>query len=186
MSTIKHLLNLRKQGWQCDYLANSKQSLLPLASFYTFHPSSEQLMYASMPIDDYLGLVGKEMKAMPRELVSSAILSGCLAELTHVQADLSLRHAVPAVAGLYMATTNAGASYHHNHLGKPFHFICIMYPCDKKGKQFRVRPFLILHEKSVLSVGEIKTLCEGVMRADKKRHPEYFKYLRHNTSSASA
>lgn len=178
MNVLKHLIDLNKAGWQCDHVESGVDTIMPMASFYVYYPLERHCIYAAMPIDAYMNLVGNDLKRLPTHLITPEILSGSVAQSTCENADVSLRPFVPALLGLYMATTITGQMYFQRNIGKAFNFICIMYPDDKKRRNYIVRPFITPQTDSILSLKQLENNCNSVMEIDRAKHKDYFRFLK--------
>lgn len=180
MRLLKHLKAMNNAGWQCNYLSEyATNPLFPMASFYVYFPSNNSSLYAGMTLDNFMGIIGNELPKFPDHILDPTVLASALCEYTCSSKIIANSDILPGLLAAYMATTLTGREYFNRHIGRPFHFICIMYPASKKQTAFHVRPFLSACQNDVLSVNEIKDACQGVMSHDRQQgKKEYFRYLK--------
>lgn len=179
---LKHLQNLKEAGWQCDHVSSYRENPMPMASFYMFYPASDDVIHASMPLDDFMDLIGNHMRKLPHNLLQPNILCNEVIRYGNNYHNVDYRSLLPGILGLYMASTKTGQRYFANAAGRPFHFIVIMYPADRTGNEFNVRPFLTMEASDVLSAVLLKKRSETVMAVDKQAGKPFFNFLKKEKS----
>ena len=177
----KHISSLEEKGWFITPHHEDAVVSDDFCFFISYWPHNGHISMSAMNIERYWQFKKEIYSQVPTHLQDSSMLAGFVAEsgADTFKPNKKAEELHAMALAMYMQTTSTGSMYEQRFSGSPFAFMAIMYPSNKKFKDFAVRPTMFAPLSSALSVDEANDFIDSTLKHDLdsgKKH--YFKYIK--------